>query len=130
MTHSLTKKIVKDAPAYLATAAGKEHYNKIFPNDTERNPYRRAEKFLGHYRNWSGPGSRGKYEELATKLGHFKEYNVAKVKKHYGNDYVDTAKRRLAKQAAAADALPQAQLPTSNNDVSNLSLSLSLSLSL
>jgi hypothetical protein len=117
---------VKDTPVYLATAAGKKHYNEIFPNDTERNPYHRAEKFLGHYSDWTGTGSNGKWEELAEKLGHYPDYE--KNSHNYGTSYVKTARGQLRIKANDQDALlqAQAQLPTSNNNVSNFSLSLSL----
>ena len=123
MVHWLTKKIVKDTPVYLATAAGKKHYNEIFPNDTERNPYHRAEKFLGHYSDWTGTGSNGKWEELAEKLGHYPDYE--KNSHNYGTSYVKTARGQLRIKANDQDALlqAQAQLPTSNNNVSNFSLS-------
>lgn len=104
--------------AYVQSDEGKKDCKELFPNDTQQNICRTAALFLDHYVKWTGEGSGNKYNELANKkLKHSKET------KNYGH-YVKKAAESLKNQADMVDrVLPQAQLPTSNNDVSNFSLS-------
>ena len=112
--------------AYVQTDEGKKECKELFPDDTQQNFCRTAALLLGHYVDWTGEGSKKKYEKLTGKLGH--PETRKKNTKNYGY-YVKKAKESLDKRAVDLDlALPQLQAPTSNNDVSNLSLSLSLHL--
>ena len=117
--HQLEKEITNNTLAYLKTPAGVADYKKRFPNDNETNILRRTSNFLGYYVDWTGRGSKKKYEELSGKIKHPREKGD-----NFGL-YVGKAKDNLAKRAVDLDlALQQAQPPTSNNNVSNFSLSL------
>ena len=117
--HPLEKKITDDTMAYVQSDEGKKDCKELFPNDTQQNIFRTASNFLGHYVDWTGEGSKKKYEKLTGKLGH-----PESRANNYGH-YLNKAKESLDKRADDLDlALPQAQLPTSNNNVSNFSLSL------
>lgn len=115
------KTVQESMLAYVQTDVGEKEYKTHFPNDTERNPKRKAAKLLGYYINKTGR----KWEGLATKLGHKKEYRDNQS--NYGTYFVKKAKENLDAQADDEDRrLAQLQAPTSNNDVSYFSLSLSL----
>ena len=125
MTNPIVFRIKSDVVAYLKTPTGDAEYKERFPNDNETDINRKAAKFIGFYINWSGRGSSNKYKHLADKLGHKKDYNA--VSNYKGR--LETAKSHLENLADANindRLLPQAQQPTSNNNVSIFSLSLSL----
>lgn len=110
--------------AYLQTDKGKDHYNNLFPNHNDQCVHLKASKFLGVYLS-SRKG--GKWAELCEKLGISEHYKLNKIKKNVGNN-VKTAQKHLSQHAdIVAQTLPPQQPPTStNNNVSNLSLSFSL----
>ena len=120
MTNPIVFKIETGVVTYLKTPAGDAEYKERFPNDNETDIHRKAAKFIGFYINWSGQGSSNKYVHLAGKLGHKKDYRA--VSNYKGK--LETAKSHL--ENLADQTLPEAQPPTSNNDVSNFSLLLLL----
>lgn len=120
-TQTFSKLVGDKTVAYLKTDKGKDDYNNLFPDHNDQCVHLKASKFLGAYLS-SRKG--GKWAELCEKLGISEHYKLNKIKNNCGSN-VKTAQKHLSQHAdIVAQTLPPQQPPTStNNNVSNLSLS-------